>query len=323
MRILRTTTALIIAACTTVLAPAQAQTQDYPTRPVTLIVPFAPGGGADMIGRILGQELGKSLGQSIIVDNRPGAGGNIGAEAAARATPDGYTLLLTSSAFVINPNLYTNIPYDALKDFKPISQPALLPNILVVPESVPAKSVQELIAHAKANSLSYASAGVGTGTHLAGEMFKLATNLDLMHVPYKGGGAVITDLLAGRVALSFATLPSVIQYVESGKLRPLAMTTNVRWPGLPDVPTMQEEGFKDFEISTWIGLLAPAGTPDAIIEKLHSEVARIVQLPEVRERFASLGMMPIGDSPQEFREQIKAQLAMYAELVKASGAKID
>jgi len=300
-----------------------ASAQDYPTRPLTLVVPFSAGGGADMVGRILGQKLAASLGQSVVVENRPGAGGNIGAEAVARADADGYTLLLTSSAFVINPSLYAKIPYDAVKDFRPISQPALLPNVLVVPAALPVKSVDELVAHAKAHPLSYASAGVGTGTHLAGEMFKLETGLDLVHVPYKGGGAVTTDLLAGRVALSFATLPSVIQYVEDGRLRALAMTTNVRWPGLPQVPTMQQAGFKDFDISTWIGLLAPAGTPDAVVQKLHREVARIVQEPDVRERFAALGMMPVGDTPAEFGAQIQAQLSMYRELVRASGAKLD
>ncbi|HYG45877.1 MAG TPA: tripartite tricarboxylate transporter substrate binding protein [Bordetella sp.] len=317
MLILRTLAAFFLAASSTAYA------QDYPTRPLTLIVPFSAGGGADMVGRILAQKLTASLGQSVVVENRPGAGGNIGAEAVARAAPDGYTLLLTSSAFVINPSLYAKISYDPLKDFRPISQPALLPNVLVVPTALPVKSVAELVAYAKAHPLSYASAGVGTGTHLAGEMFKLATHLDLVHVPYKGGGAVTTDLLAGRVALSFATLPSVIQYVQEGRMRALAMTTDVRWAGLPDVPTMQQAGFKDFDISTWIGLLAPAGTPDAVVEKLHREVARIVQEPDVRERFVTLGMMPVGDSSAEFGAQIRRQLAMYKELVKASGAKLD
>jgi len=312
---------LFAALCLAIGSTASAQ--DYPTRPLTLVVPFSAGGGADMVGRILSQKLAVSLGQSVVVENRPGAGGNIGAEAVARADPDGYTLLLTSSAFVINPSLYARISYDALKDFRPISQPALLPNVLVVPEALPVKSVDELVAYARAHPLSYASAGVGTGTHLAGEMFKLATGLDMVHVPYKGGGAVTTDLLAGRVALSFATLPSVIQYVGEGRLRALAMTTSVPWPGLPKVPTMQQAGFKDFDISTWIGLLAPAGTPDAVVQTLHREVARIVQEPDVRERFTALGMMPVGDSPAEFGAQIRAQLSMYRELVRASGAKLD
>jgi tripartite-type tricarboxylate transporter receptor subunit TctC len=185
--------------------------------------------------------------------------------------------------------------------------------------------VPELIAHAKAQAgkLSYASAGAGTGTHLAGELFKLQTGVDMVHVPYKGGGAVINDLLSGQVALTFATLPSVIQFVQDGRLRALAMTTKNRWPGLPDVPTLSQAGVRDFEISTWIGLLAPAKTPDDVVNKLHREVVRIVQLPEVRERFATLGMVPVGDTPAQFAEHIRSELPKYEKLVKASGAKID
>lgn len=317
MPILRIFAAFCLAAASAVHA------QDYPARPLTLVIPFSAGGAADMVGRILAQKLTATLGQAVVVSNRPGAGGNIGTEVVARAQPDGYTLLLTSSAFVINPNLYAKIPYDALKDFRPVSQPAMMPNVLVVPKSLPVKSVDELVAYGKTHPLSYASAGVGTGTHLAGEMFKLATGLDLIHVPYKGGAAANTDLLAGRVALSFATLPSAIQYIEEGRLLALAMTTAARWPGLPEVPTMQQAGFKDFDINTWIGLLAPAGTPDAVVQRLHSEVVRIVREPDVREQFRTLGMLPVADSPAEFGAQISAELSMYKKLVDASGARPD
>jgi tripartite-type tricarboxylate transporter receptor subunit TctC len=307
------------------LAASASGAQDYPSRPIKIIVPFAVGGGADIIARLVGQKLGDSLGQPVVVENKAGAGGNIGAELVAKAPPDGHTLLMASSALVINPSLYAKVPYDAVKDFKPITQPALLPNILVVHPSVPARTVPELVAHAKARAgqLSYASAGAGTGTHLAGELFKLQTGVDMVHVPYKGGGAVINDLLSGQVGLTFATLPSVIQFVNDGRLRALAMTTHTRWPGLPDVPTLQQAGVRDFEISTWIGLLAPARTPDEIVNKLNREVVRIVQLPEIRERFAALGMVPVGDTPAQFAEHIRRELPKYEKLVKASGARID
>lgn len=315
----------VLAWVSLLLVASTASAQDYPSRPIRIVVPFAAGGGADIIARLVGQKLGESLGQPVVVDNRAGAGGNIGAEIVAKAAPDGHTLLMASSALVINPSLYAKVPYDAIKDFRPITQPALLPNILVVHPSVPAKTVPELIAHAKAQAgkVSYASAGAGTGTHLAGELFKLQTGVDMVHVPYKGGGAVINDLLSGQVSLTFATLPSVIQFVNDGRLRALAMTTRSRWPGLPDVPTLEQAGVRDFEISTWIGLLAPARTPDAIVDRLHREVVRIVQLPEVRERFATLGMVPVGDTPAQFAEHIRKELPKYEKLVKASGAKID
>lgn len=308
----------------TLIAPAS-QAQKYPDKPIQIIVPFAAGGGADIVARLLGQRMSETWGQPVIVENRPGASGNIGTGIVAKAKPDGYTLLMASSAYVINPNLYKSIPYDPIKSFAPITQPALLPNILVVNPSLPVKSVAELITYAKSASkaVAYASAGTGTGTHLAAEMFKLQAGVEMLHVPYKGGGAVLNDLLGGQVSLTFATLPSVLQYVKTGKLRPLAMTTTKRWSELPDVPTLAESGLPGFEISTWIGLLAPAGTPQSIIDKIHAEVVRIVQLPEVREHFTSLGMEPVGDTPAQFSQQIKDEVNKYAKLVEASGAKLD
>lgn len=308
----------------TLIAPAS-QAQTYPDKPIQIIVPFAAGGGADIVARLLGQRMSETWGQPVIVENRPGASGNIGTGIVAKAKPDGYTLLMASSAYVINPNLYKSIPYDPIKSFAPITQPALLPNILVVNPSLPVKSVAELIAYTKSapKGVAYASAGTGTGTHLAAEMFKLQAGVEMLHVPYKGGGAVLNDLLGGQVSLTFATLPSVLQYVKTGKLRPLAMTTTKRWSELPDVPTLAESGLPGFEISTWIGLLAPAGTPQGIIDKIHAEVVRIVQLPEVREHFTSLGMEPVGDTPAQFSQQIKDEVNKYAKLVEASGAKLD
>jgi len=313
-----------LALALTLVAPAS-QAQNYPDKPISIIVPFAAGGGADIVARLLGQKMTETWGQPVIVENRPGASGNIGTGIVAKAAPDGYTLLMASSAYVINPNLYQSIPYDPLQSFVPITQPALLPNILVVHPSLPVKSVKELIDYTKSapKGVAYASAGAGTGTHLAAEMFKLQAGVKMLHVPYKGGGAVLNDLLGGQVDLTFATLPSVLQHVKSGKLRPLAMTTTKRWSELPDVPTLAESGLPGFEISTWIGLLAPAGTPKNVVDKIHAEVVRIVQLPEVRERFTSLGMEPVGDTPAQFAAQIKSELDKYAKLVKASGAKLD
>jgi tripartite-type tricarboxylate transporter receptor subunit TctC len=298
---------------------------NYPSKPIRVVVPFAAGGGADIIARIVGQKMTEAWGQQVIVDNRAGAGGNIGAEIVAKAPPDGYTLLMPSSSLAINPNVYKAVPYDPVKDFAPITQPGLLPNILVVHPSIPAKTVKELVVLAKSRrgQLSYASAGAGTGTHLAGEMFKLAAGLDLVHVPYKGGGALISDLLGGQVALTFATLPSVMPYIKAGKLRPLAMTTTKRWPGLPDVPTMIESGYKGFEISTWIGFMAPAGTPKEIIGKLRSEVVRIIGVPDVRQRFNDLGIEPVGDTPEHFAQYIRSELAKYAKVAQQSGAKAE
>jgi tripartite-type tricarboxylate transporter receptor subunit TctC len=307
------------------LGVATSFAQQYPSKQIRVIVPFAPGGGADIIARILGQKMTDNWGQQVVVDNRAGASGNIGAEIVAKAAPDGYTLLMASSALAINPSVYKSVPYDAVKDFAPITQPGLLPNILVVHPSLPVKTVKELVALArtKPGQLSYASAGAGTGTHLAAEMFKLMAGVDLVHVPYKGGGALISDLLGGHVVLTFATLPSVMPYVKAGRLRAVAMTTAKRWPGLPEVPTVTESGFKDFEISTWIGLLAPAGTPKEVIGRLHGEVVRILKLADVRERFAGLGIEPVGDTPEQFAAYIKSELAKYAQVAKQSGARVD
>ncbi|HWI14875.1 MAG TPA: tripartite tricarboxylate transporter substrate-binding protein, partial [Burkholderiales bacterium] len=216
-------------------------------------------------------------------------------------------------------------PYDAVKDFAPITQPGLLPNILVVHPSLPVRTVKDLVALArsKKGELTYASAGAGTGTHLAAEMFKLMAGVDLVHVPYKGGGALISDLLGGQVPLTFATLPSVMPYIKAERLRPIALTTLERWPGLPDVPTMAQSGYKDFEISTWIGLLAPGGTPKDVVAKLNAETVRIVKLPEVRRRFEDLGIQEVADTPEHFAGYIRSELEKYARVARQSGARVD
>jgi tripartite-type tricarboxylate transporter receptor subunit TctC len=299
--------------------------QTYPAKPVRIVVPFAPGGGADIIARVLAQKMSETWRNQFVVDNRPGASGNIGTEQVAKSPPDGYTLMITSSALVINPSVFKSVPYDALRDFAPITQPGLLPNILVVHPSVPVKTVKQLAALAKSKpeQLSYASAGAGTGTHLAAEMFKLMAGIDMVHVPYKGGGALISDLLGGQVAVTFATLPSVMPYVKAGRLNALAMTTLRRWPGLPQVPTMVEAGYPGFEMSTWIGLLAPANTPKDVVGKLRDEVVRILALPDVRARFFDLGIEPVGDTPEQFAQYMKTELAKYATVAKQSGARAD
>ena len=307
------------------MSAAAACAQSYPGKPIRIVVPFAPGGGADIIARILGQKMTENWAQQVVIDNRAGASGNIGAEIVAKAAPDGYALLMASSALAINPSVYKSVPYDAVKDFAPITQPGLLPNILVVHPSVPVKTVKDLVtlAKSKPGQLSYASAGAGTGTHLAAEMFKIMAGVEMVHVPYKGGGALITDLLGGQVALTFATLPSVMPYVKAGRLRAVAMTTAKRWPGLREVPTVAESGFRGFEVSTWIGLLAPAGTPKDVVNKLHGEVVRILRLADVRERFNGLGIEPVGDTPDHFSQYIRSEIAKYAKVVKQSGARVD
>jgi tripartite-type tricarboxylate transporter receptor subunit TctC len=299
--------------------------QTFPSKSIRIVVPFAPGGGADIIARIIGQKMSETWGQQVVVDNRAGASGNIGAEIVAKSPADGYTLLMASSALAINPSVYRSVPYDPVKDFAPITQPGLLPNILVVHPSLPVRTTKDLVALAKSKpgQLSYASAGAGTGTHLAAEMFKLMAGVDLVHVPYKGGGALISDLLGGQVPLTFATLPSVMPYIKADRLRPIAVTTLERWPGLPNVPTMIQSGYKDFEISTWIGLLATGGTPKDVVNKLNAETVRIVRLPEVRQRFEDLGIQQVADTPEHFERYIKSELAKYAKLARESGARVD
>lgn len=305
--------------------PAPAPAQSFPSKSIRIVVPFAPGGGADIIARILAQKMGETWSQQVVVDNRAGASGNIGAEIVAKSAADGYTLLMASSALAINPSVYKTVPYDPVKDFATITQPGLLPNILVVHPSLPVHTTKDLVALAKAKpgQLSYASAGAGTGTHLAAEMFKLMAGVDLVHVPYKGGGALISDLLGGQVPLTFATLPSVMPYIKAHRLRPIAVTTSERWPGLPDVPTMAQSGYKDFEMSTWIGLLAPGGTPKDVVAKLNAETVRIVKLPEVQRRFEDLGIQPVADTPEHFERYLKSEIAKYAKVARAAGARVD
>jgi tripartite-type tricarboxylate transporter receptor subunit TctC len=315
--------------CCFVLAGASAAfaQSGYPNRPVTIVVGFSAGGTTDIITRLISDELRKALGQPVIIENKPGAGGNIGADMVAKAKPDGYTLLMGSvGPLAINASLYKRMPYDNLKDLTPITLVAHVPNMLVVnPRTVPAQTFQEFVAHAKAHpgKYFYASTGSGTSSHLSGVLLNLQAGLDLTHVPYKGAVA-LNDVLSGEsVQCMFATIPSAIQLVRGGKLRALAVTSLQRSGGVPDVPTIAESGFPGFDASSWFGLVGPAGLPREIALRLQGEVARILRDPALREKFIQQGADPIGNTPGEFGKYMKDETAKWAKIVKASGAQAD
>ena len=308
------------------VGPAPAAAQAFPNKPVRLVVPFPPGGPLDTVGRALAQKLTEAWGQSVIVDNRPGAGGNIGADLVAKAAPDGYTVVMGAlSTHAVNPSLYAKMPYDAMKDFAPITLVAITPNVLVVNPSLPVNSVRELIAYAKANpgKLAFGSGSNGSAGHLAGELFKADTGTDLLHVPFKGAAPAMQALLSGDIQLMFDNLASASAQVKAGKLKALAVTTARRSPLAPDLPTMAESGVPGFDISTWFGLLAPAGTPPEIVGRWNAEVGRILRTPEMRERLTAMGAEPAPDTPAEFAQFIASEAAKYARIVKVSGAKPD
>lgn len=297
----------------------------YPNKPIRMIVPYPPGGPTDVLGRIVAQKLSESLGQQVLIENRPGASGMIGAEMVAKAAPDGYTLLANASIHVINPSLYPKMNFDALRDFAPVSLIAQVPLILVVNPGLPAKSVQELIALGKAqpNLLNFGSSGNAAAPHLAGESFKIATGVQMQHVPYKGSAPALADLIGGQVQLIFDSMPSAMPHVKSGKIRALAVTTARRSPTVPDLPTVAESGVLGFDISTWYGVWAPAGTPRDIVNRISAEIAKALQQPAVRERLAALGAEPAGDTPEAFAAYCQSELAKWSKIVRESGAKAD
>jgi tripartite-type tricarboxylate transporter receptor subunit TctC len=308
------------------LAAAQIASGAYPTHPVKLVVPFPPGGPLDVTGRAIAQKLTEAWGQSVVVDNRPGAGGNIGADLVAKSPADGYTILMGAlSTHAVNPSLYAKMPYDAVKDFAPITLVAITPNVLVVNPSLPVHSVQELIAYAKANpnKLSFGSGSNGSAGHLAGELFKVDTGTDIVHIPFKGGAPAMQALLAGETQLMFDNLANSMPQVKAGKLRALAVTTAVRSKLVPELPTMAEAGLPGFDISTWFGLFAPAGTPPDVVAKWNAEVTKILSSPEMRERLNAQGAEPAPTTPAQFAAFIASELPKYARIVKASGAKVD
>ena len=297
----------------------------YPEKPIRIVVGFPPGGQADTVARLLGQKLAEALGKPIVVDNAPGAAGNIAADRVAKAAPDGYTLgLLSQGQIVINPSLY-KLAYDPVKDFAPVSQVTVSMYILVVHNAVPAKSVKELVALAKAQpgGLTFASAGSGSGPHMAAELFKSVAGLDIRHIPYKGVPAAIPDLLGGRVTMMFSPIGVVLPLVREGKLRALAVTSLRRSSAAPELPTIAESGYPGFEVTVWRGLLAPARTPAAIVRKLHLETVKALALPDLRAKLADLGLEGIGNSPDEFAAFIKSEIPKWAKVIKESGIKPD
>jgi len=301
------------------------QAQDYPSRPINLIVPFPTGGTTDVLARALGQEMTKSLGQSVIVESKPGAGATLGADYVAKARPDGYTLLMGAVHHTIASSVYKKLPYDFQRDLVPITTVALVPNVLVVNTGIPAKNVQELIALAKASpgKLAFGSNGTGTGQHLIGAQFESMSGTKLLHVPYKGSGPLTTDLLGGQIAMSFDTVTPVLPFIKSGKLRPLAVTTIQRSSALPDVPTMDESGLKGFDMGTWFGVLAPAGTPPEIVAKLSQAMVKIIHAPEFRKKMADLGAEAIGDTPDQMKALIKNDTERFAKVVKEANVSPD
>ncbi len=309
-----------------VLLASGAWAQAYPTKPIRLVVPFPPGGATDILARNVAQKLTEAWGQQVIVDNRPGAGGNIGSELVAKSAPDGYTLEMgTVGTHAINASLYAKMPYDHVKDFVPVILVAGVPNVLVVNPSVPVNSVAELISYAKANpgKLNFASSGNGTSIHLSGELFKVMAGVQITHIPYKGSAPAMQDLLGGQVQLMFDNLPPSLPQIKAGKLKALAVTSATRAAALPDVPTMAEAGLPGFEASSWFGVLAPAGTPPAIVAKLNAEIGKWLASPEAKEKLLALGANAAGGTPEDFAKHIQAETAKWAKVVKESGAKVD
>jgi tripartite-type tricarboxylate transporter receptor subunit TctC len=305
-------------ALTLMAASANAQTPAYPGKPIRWIVPFPPGGSTDLLARVVGQKLTESWGQQVIVENRGGAGGTLGAAEAARAPADGYTLLMGAIHHTIATSVYPKLPYDFQRDFAPITVVAIVPNVLVVNPAVPAKSTKELIAYAKANpgKLTYGSAGMGTAHHLIGELFNLRAGTEIVHVPYKGSAPAVADLIGGQVSIMYDTVASCLPHVKSGKLRPLAVATAKRSSALPDVPTIAESALPGFEVTTWFGALAPAKTSPEVVAKLNAEMVKILNMPDVRKRLLEAGAEPVGNTPEQMAAQIKRETEEFGKIVK-------
>ena len=307
------------------IGPSMAQAPAYPSKLIKIIVPLIPGGGNDLLARIIGERLSPVIGQTVVVENRPGAGGNVGTEFAARQAPDGYTLLMTSPTHVINPAFYIKLPYDPIRDFAPISLIATIPFMLTVNSAVPAKSVKELVALAKSQpgKLTYGTTGMGTPHHLSMEMLRSATGIDIVQVPYKGAGALVPALVGGEITMTIGALNSLLPYIQSGRLRALGTAAPTRAAVLPDVPTIAEAaGLPDYGMVSWFGVLAPAATPPAIVARLNTEINRIVQNPQViKERLKTVGLDPVGSTPEAFGDVLKTELVKYAKVAREAGIK--
>jgi tripartite-type tricarboxylate transporter receptor subunit TctC len=307
------------------LLPLSAAAQAYPTKPIRWIAPFPPGGPVDLLARTVGQKLSEAWSQPVIVENLAGAAGNLGVEVAAKAAPDGYTLVIVPTGnIVVNPTLFPKLPYKQ-SDLAPVTMLASVENVLVVHPSVPASSLPELVAYAKANrgKLTFASPGAGAQAHLAGELVKLSAGIDMVHVPYKGVGPALNDLLGGQVSMMFSQLSSALPHIRSGKLRAIGMASLKRSPVMPELPTIAEQGFPGFEAVSWYALMVPAGTPAQIISRLHQETARILKLPGVKEKLAALGADPVGNSPQELAATIRSESPRWADVIRRQGIKVD
>jgi len=314
---------LRVALALAMLCVAGASAADYPDRPIRLIVPYPPGGGADISARIISQHLAEALGKPVVAENKPGGAANIGTELVAHAAPDGYTLLLASLATSVNVSLFEKLPFNTLKDFEPVSLFVTVPLMVTVNPGVPANSIKELIALAKAKpgTLNYASGGMGTANHVAGELFKYMANVDIAHVPYKGGGPAVSDLVAGHVQIYIGTIGSAREFVTAGRIRALATTGTQRTPIAPDLPTVAESGLPGYEVLAWYGVFAPAGTPKPIVDKLSAELAKILRIPEVRETLKANGNDPIGSTPQEAAAFFRKEVDKWSKVIKASGLK--
>jgi tripartite-type tricarboxylate transporter receptor subunit TctC len=315
-----------VAASTLAFAATAASAQGYPNKPLRMIVGFSPGGGTDIVARVIGAKLQEWYKEAVVVENRPGATGTIGADFVAKSAPDGYTLIMGHvNSHGIAPNLFAKLPYDAIRDFAAVAYVGYVPNVLAVHPSVPARSVRELVALAKnkPGAMNYASSGNGSTQHLAGEMFKQLTGTDIVHVPYKGSGDAIKDLLAGTVNMNFDTMPPVLSHIQSNRLRGLAISTPKRLAQLPDVPTFDEEGIKGFDMTNWYGVMAPGGTPREIVQKLNADINKAMQVPEVRARLEAVGTQLREQSAAEFDAFMKAEVAKYAKLIKAANIRIE
>ena len=314
-----------VAGCLITLPGLAAAQTTYPDRPIKLIVPFAAGGPTDIVARIMAHGIEKELGQSMIVENKPGGGSNIGSELVARAKPDGYTLLIGTIANATNMSIYNGLRYDTERDLVPITHFMSSPSVLVVNPTLPITNMKELIAYARANpgQLSYASSGAGGSPHLAGEMLKLRTGIDILHVPYKGAAPALNDVLGGSVSMGFMTAAGALPNIVSGKLRPIAVAGLQRLPQLPDVPTMAEAGVPDFEVSSWNGLFAPAGTPPEVIKKLSDASLKVLAMPGIQKQFESMASVAVGGSPEEFKQYVHAEIAKWAKVAKAGNIKLN
>ena len=324
MRTLRKILTLLLGVLIGLGMATQTSAQGYPTRPIKLLVPFTAGGGTDLLARILAQKMSENLGQPIVVENKPGGNTLIATEAVARATPDGYTLIMQTNNLAANPTLYLGkMSFDTLKDLAPVSLVAGNPHVLVVNPALPVRDLKEFIALAKAKpgSISFASAGSGTVNHLSGELLKMQAGIDMVHVPYKGSGSVMPDLLGGQVNSLFAAMPTVTGFIKEKRLRALAVTTSKRFPGLPDVPTIAELGFSSYDFSSWFGILAPAGTPKPIVDRLQTEIVKALKDSSVLEKLGNFEIF--GSTPEEFGSYIRVQIDRTAQIIKASGATID